>query len=176
MDHSSQLNSHQLTPGITSSSGIPDFHCNSTARLSQSNLFNSSALPLSSCPHSGAVSLHNSPPNSVPTPLLTPTSGPSPTGPLVIPKREKLSPVSTCVNSRRNSGLISPAHSTAQSHSPQSPHSTPNRSKLDLTKTETRRITHISAEQKRRFNIKLGFDTLHNFVTSLSPQPSIKVM
>uniref|UniRef100_A0A3Q2PRK4 Carbohydrate-responsive element-binding protein-like n=1 Tax=Fundulus heteroclitus TaxID=8078 RepID=A0A3Q2PRK4_FUNHE len=41
--------------------------------------------------------------------------------------------------------------------------------------TETRRITHISAEQKRRFNIKLGFDTLHNLVTTLSSQPSIKI-
>lgn len=45
----------------------------------------------------------------------------------------------------------------------------------DLQHTETRRITHISAEQKRRFNIKLGFDTLHSLVTTLSSQPSIKV-
>lgn len=42
-------------------------------------------------------------------------------------------------------------------------------------KTESRRITHISAEQKRRFNIKLGFDTLHGLVSTLSAQPSIKV-
>lgn len=41
--------------------------------------------------------------------------------------------------------------------------------------TESRRITHISAEQKRRFNIKLGFDTLHGLVTTLSAQPSLKV-
>lgn len=41
--------------------------------------------------------------------------------------------------------------------------------------TENRRITHISAEQKRRFNIKLGFDTLHGLVTTLSAQPSLKV-
>lgn len=40
---------------------------------------------------------------------------------------------------------------------------------------ESRRITHISAEQKRRFNIKLGFDTLHSLVSTLSAQPSIKV-
>uniref|UniRef100_A0A8C3C0J1 MLX interacting protein like n=1 Tax=Cairina moschata TaxID=8855 RepID=A0A8C3C0J1_CAIMO len=40
---------------------------------------------------------------------------------------------------------------------------------------ESRRITHISAEQKRRFNIKLGFDTLHSLVSTLSTQPSIKV-
>ncbi|XP_044930894.1 carbohydrate-responsive element-binding protein isoform X2 [Mustela putorius furo] len=42
-------------------------------------------------------------------------------------------------------------------------------------KTESRRITHISAEQKRRFNIKLGFDTLHGLVSSLSAQPGLKV-
>ncbi|XP_072793374.1 carbohydrate-responsive element-binding protein isoform X3 [Taeniopygia guttata] len=40
---------------------------------------------------------------------------------------------------------------------------------------ESRRITHISAEQKRRFNIKLGFTTLHSLVSTLSAQPSIKV-
>uniref|UniRef100_A0A663EKN3 MLX interacting protein like n=1 Tax=Aquila chrysaetos chrysaetos TaxID=223781 RepID=A0A663EKN3_AQUCH len=40
---------------------------------------------------------------------------------------------------------------------------------------ESRRITHISAEQKRRFNIKLGFNTLHSLVSTLSAQPSIKV-
>ena len=41
--------------------------------------------------------------------------------------------------------------------------------------TENRRITHISAEQKRRFNIKLGFDTLHGLVSTLSTQPNLKV-
>lgn len=40
---------------------------------------------------------------------------------------------------------------------------------------ESRRITHISAEQKRRFNIKLGFNTLHSLVSTLNAQPSIKV-
>uniref|UniRef100_A0A3Q1HF62 BHLH domain-containing protein n=1 Tax=Anabas testudineus TaxID=64144 RepID=A0A3Q1HF62_ANATE len=44
-----------------------------------------------------------------------------------------------------------------------------------LQQTQTRRVTHISAEQKRRFNIKVGFDTLHNLVTTLSSQPSIKI-
>lgn len=49
-----------------------------------------------------------------------------------------------------------------------------NRGRPD-NKTENRRITHISAEQKRRFNIKLGFDTLHGLVSTLSAQPSLKV-
>ncbi|ELR58470.1 Williams-Beuren syndrome chromosomal region 14 protein [Bos mutus] len=43
------------------------------------------------------------------------------------------------------------------------------------SKTENRRITHISAEQKRRFNIKLGFDTLHGLVSTLSTQPNLKM-
>ncbi|XP_046524124.1 carbohydrate-responsive element-binding protein isoform X3 [Equus quagga] len=46
---------------------------------------------------------------------------------------------------------------------------------LSALKTESRRITHISAEQKRRFNIKLGFDTLHGLVSTLSAQPSLKM-
>ncbi|XP_017518140.2 carbohydrate-responsive element-binding protein isoform X9 [Manis javanica] len=49
------------------------------------------------------------------------------------------------------------------------------RGRQDSNKTENRRITHISAEQKRRFNIKLGFDTLHGLVSTLSIQPSLKV-
>lgn len=35
-------------------------------------------------------------------------------------------------------------------------------------------MTHISAEQKRRFNIKMGFDTLHSLVTTLKCQSNIK--
>ncbi|XP_043387294.1 carbohydrate-responsive element-binding protein isoform X2 [Chelonia mydas] len=54
-------------------------------------------------------------------------------------------------------------------------HSTPSQGRPESSKTESRRITHISAEQKRRFNIKLGFDTLHGLVSTLSAQPSIKV-
>ncbi|XP_021110070.1 carbohydrate-responsive element-binding protein isoform X14 [Heterocephalus glaber] len=49
------------------------------------------------------------------------------------------------------------------------------RGRPDNSKTENRRITHISAEQKRRFNIKLGFDVLHGLVSTLSAQPSLKV-
>uniref|UniRef100_A0A4W6EG77 MLX interacting protein like n=1 Tax=Lates calcarifer TaxID=8187 RepID=A0A4W6EG77_LATCA len=90
---------------------------------------------------------------------------------LLIPKTEKLSPVqlygtdrsSLTVNFPEHPGQTSPPHPLDKGSNPESPHS------------ETRRITHISAEQKRRFNIKLGFDTLHNLVTTLSSQPSIKI-
>uniref|UniRef100_A0A4W6EJL9 MLX interacting protein like n=1 Tax=Lates calcarifer TaxID=8187 RepID=A0A4W6EJL9_LATCA len=93
---------------------------------------------------------------------------------LLIPKTEKLSPVqlygtdrSSLTVKSRGGWLLTPAgHSQCDVHV----------SKLCyLQQTETRRITHISAEQKRRFNIKLGFDTLHNLVTTLSSQPSIKI-
>ncbi|XP_030318584.1 carbohydrate-responsive element-binding protein isoform X7 [Calypte anna] len=54
-------------------------------------------------------------------------------------------------------------------------HPVSHRGRHEPNKLESRRITHISAEQKRRFNIKLGFDTLHSLVSTLSAQPSIKV-
>ncbi|KAF7206597.1 carbohydrate-responsive element-binding protein isoform X2 [Nothobranchius furzeri] len=88
---------------------------------------------------------------------------------LLIPKTEKLSPVQLHVSDRSSV--------TDKPSNPESPHSGfSGHGKIESTKqTETRRITHISAEQKRRFNIKLGFDTLHNLVTTLSSQPSIKI-
>uniref|UniRef100_A0A3B4AK86 BHLH domain-containing protein n=1 Tax=Periophthalmus magnuspinnatus TaxID=409849 RepID=A0A3B4AK86_9GOBI len=77
--------------------------------------------------------------SAMPTLLTHSTTHTSTT--LLIPKTEKLSPVTT----------------------------------MFYVHTESRRITHISAEQKRRFNIRLGFDTLHNLVATLSSQPSIKI-
>ncbi|KAL5016828.1 hypothetical protein ScPMuIL_006417 [Solemya velum] len=40
---------------------------------------------------------------------------------------------------------------------------------------EHRRVSHISAEQKRRCNIKSGFDTLHSLIPSLSQNPNAKI-
>lgn len=40
---------------------------------------------------------------------------------------------------------------------------------------EHRRVSHINAEQKRRCNIKNGFDTLHHLVPSLGQNPNGKV-
>lgn len=104
---------------------------------------------------------------------------------LLIPKTEKLSPVqlyssersSLTVNFSAHPGQMSPPNPVDKTSNPESPHSGFSaHAKLESTKqTETRRITHISAEQKRRFNIRLGFDTLHNLVTTLSSQPSIKI-
>nr|XP_019940968.1 PREDICTED: carbohydrate-responsive element-binding protein-like isoform X1 [Paralichthys olivaceus] len=104
---------------------------------------------------------------------------------LLIPKTEKLSPVqlygtdksSLSVNFAEHPGRTSTPNPLDKVSNPESPQSSFSvHGKIESSKqTETRRITHISAEQKRRFNIKLGFDTLHNLVTTLSSQPSIKI-
>ncbi|XP_069003105.1 carbohydrate-responsive element-binding protein isoform X1 [Embiotoca jacksoni] len=104
---------------------------------------------------------------------------------LLIPKTEKLSPVqlygtdrsSLTVNFPAHPGQTSPPNPLDKASNSESPHSGfSGHGKIESSKqTETRRITHISAEQKRRFNIKLGFDTLHNLVTTLSSQSSIKI-
>uniref|UniRef100_A0A7M4EFY4 MLX interacting protein like n=1 Tax=Crocodylus porosus TaxID=8502 RepID=A0A7M4EFY4_CROPO len=105
---------------------------------------------------SPGLSPGSSPSQSVPVTLTVAQAGS-----LLIPKAERLSPTMPALNlsPRRKTG-----HSPCMVHDP------------DLVlQTESRRITHISAEQKRRFNIKLGFDTLHSLVSTLSAQPSIKV-
>ncbi|XP_075876241.1 carbohydrate-responsive element-binding protein isoform X2 [Nelusetta ayraudi] len=104
---------------------------------------------------------------------------------LLIPKTEKLSPVQLYGTDRNSLTVSFPGHPDQTSppntldkvSNPESSLSGfPGHSKIESSKqTDTRRITHISAEQKRRFNIKLGFDTLHNLVTTLSSQPSIKI-
>ncbi|XP_028839280.1 carbohydrate-responsive element-binding protein isoform X2 [Denticeps clupeoides] len=103
--------------------------------------------------------------------------------PLLVPKTEKLSPVqiygsdrsSLAVSFAGTSGQRSPTNAPEKSCNPESPHALHCTTKTEPNRTETRRITHISAEQKRRFNIKLGFDTLHSLVATLSSQPSIKI-
>ncbi|XP_046681410.1 MLX-interacting protein isoform X2 [Homalodisca vitripennis] len=41
--------------------------------------------------------------------------------------------------------------------------------------TEHRRVSHINAEQKRRCNIKNGFDMLHSLIPQLSQNPNAKL-
>ncbi|XP_038014308.1 carbohydrate-responsive element-binding protein isoform X3 [Motacilla alba alba] len=124
-------------------------------------------------------------------------------GPLQVPKAEQLSPTSACGSDWPKPSQASPGPTARQGTSislqqPMSRTGRPESTKLwaslfpvglvahgcprcwevpdgtDL-QLESRRITHISAEQKRRFNIKLGFTTLHSLVSTLSAQPSIKV-
>ncbi|XP_007938556.2 carbohydrate-responsive element-binding protein [Orycteropus afer afer] len=108
-----------------------------------------------------------------PRPPLGPAT-PAPPRPLIVPKVERLSPPALSGGERRLSGELSSALGpTTLSVSPPQP--ILSRGRPDNNKTENRRITHISAEQKRRFNIKLGFDTLQGLVSTLSAQPSLKM-
>uniref|UniRef100_A0A8D2JRL0 MLX interacting protein like n=1 Tax=Sciurus vulgaris TaxID=55149 RepID=A0A8D2JRL0_SCIVU len=118
------------------------------------------------------------PPTLVPT-SPRPPPGPAtltPPRPLIVPKAERLSPPAPSGSERRRSGELNsipaPGALNVRASPPQP---VLGRGRPDNNKTENRRITHISAEQKRRFNIKLGFDTLHGLVSTLSAQPSLKV-
>nr|XP_010594638.2 carbohydrate-responsive element-binding protein [Loxodonta africana] len=110
-----------------------------------------------------------------PRPPPGPTTLASPR-PLIVPKVERLSPPAPSGGERRLSGeLNSILGPGALNLCVSPPQPILSRGRPDNNKTENRRITHISAEQKRRFNIKLGFDTLHGLVSTLSAQPSLKV-
>ncbi|XP_069038334.1 MLX-interacting protein isoform X2 [Lepisosteus oculatus] len=102
---------------------------------------------------------------------------------LIVPKEERNS-LTTCTNQApsptaardgRRSSQGSPCASE-QCPSPQSPHG----SSASLAKPEPqmvmkgRRGSHISAEQKRRFNIKIGFKTLSSLVSTLKSQSNSK--
>ncbi|XP_071430979.1 carbohydrate-responsive element-binding protein isoform X1 [Pithys albifrons albifrons] len=96
-------------------------------------------------------------------------------GPLRVPKAEQLSPTSACGSNWRKPSQTSPGSAAGLGTGISLHHPMSRRGRPESNKLESRRITHISAEQKRRFNIKLGFTTLHSLVSTLSAQPSIKV-
>ncbi|NWU42413.1 MLXPL protein, partial [Hylia prasina] len=113
-------------------------------------------------------------PGSSPSQVLLHTVG-TQSGPLQVPKAEQLSPTLACGSDWPKPSQASPGP-TARLGTSISLHQPVSRSRRpESSKLESRRITHISAEQKRRFNIKLGFTTLHSLVSTLSAQPSIKV-
>ncbi|KAG8543542.1 hypothetical protein GDO81_024365 [Engystomops pustulosus] len=122
-------------------------------------------LPTSS--NRGAISF--APPTAIfLSPVLCSSSNKTVTGatnvtcPTLLPKTERLSPTTTCGDDRKDL-LNVPCAQTTNSWN-----------RADNKKVESRRITHISAEQKRRCNIKLGFDTLQNMVTNLHGQHNNK--
>ncbi|XP_050764990.1 carbohydrate-responsive element-binding protein [Gymnogyps californianus] len=110
----------------------------------------------------------------VPVPVPVPLVGTQP-GPLLVPKAERLSPTSACGSDWSKPSQASPGSAVGLGAGISLHHPVSRRGRPESSKMESRRITHISAEQKRRFNIKLGFDTLHSLVSTLSAQPSIKV-
>ncbi|XP_062445980.1 MLX-interacting protein isoform X3 [Rhea pennata] len=89
-----------------------------------------------------------------------------------IPSHSSSSQVPSPTPSRdcQNSGQASPCTSE-QSPSPQSPqNSCSGKPTTDpqIAALKNRRMKHISAEQKRRFNIKIGFSTLNSLVSANS--------
>ncbi|GCB67601.1 MLX-interacting protein isoform X1 [Scyliorhinus torazame] len=90
-----------------------------------------------------------------------------------ITSKQSPSPTPTSVD-RPNSSQGSPAASE-RIPSPQSPINNSTKPKTDQP-FKSLRMNHISAEQKRRFNIRVGFDTLHNLVTTLKSQSNVKPM
>nr|XP_045731497.1 carbohydrate-responsive element-binding protein isoform X4 [Mirounga angustirostris] len=143
--------------------------------LVSSTLLRPSGSPQETAPEFPCTFL---PPTPAPTPPQPPP-GPAtlaPPRPLIVPKAERLSPPAHSGGERRLSGELSSMRGPGTlSVCVSPPQPILSRGRPDNNKTENRRITHISAEQKRRFNIKLGFDTLHGLVSTLSAQPSIKV-
>ncbi|XP_012518995.1 PREDICTED: MLX-interacting protein isoform X2 [Propithecus coquereli] len=74
-----------------------------------------------------------------------------------------------------NSGQASPCASE-QSPSPQSPQNNCSGKSADpknMAALKNRQMKHISAEQKRRFNIKMGFDTLNSLISNSSKLPPV---
>ncbi|XP_045390834.1 MLX-interacting protein isoform X1 [Lemur catta] len=74
-----------------------------------------------------------------------------------------------------SSGQASPCASE-QSPSPQSPQNNCSGKSADpknMAALKNRQMKHISAEQKRRFNIKMGFDTLNSLISNSSKLPPV---
>uniref|UniRef100_A0A8C8VGH1 BHLH domain-containing protein n=1 Tax=Pelusios castaneus TaxID=367368 RepID=A0A8C8VGH1_9SAUR len=105
--------------------------------------------------------------------ILTPTISPpnviAAAGIARVSKRKKTFWPGVCRDCQ-NSGQASPCPSE-QSPSPQSPQNNcSGKSTTDpqMAVFKNRRMKHISAEQKRRFNIKIGFSTLNSLVSANS--------
>ncbi|NXI63909.1 MLXPL protein, partial [Anseranas semipalmata] len=155
----SHLHSPALLPAspISPQSSVPDVPAAFLPRVAQL---------------SPGLSPGSSPSQAVPVPVMLAGTAP---GPLLVPKVERLSPTSACGSDWPKPGQASPGPAAGLGTGISLHHPVSRRGRPESSKMESRRITHISAEQKRRFNIKLGFDTLHSLVSTLSAQPSIKV-
>ncbi|KAG8122865.1 hypothetical protein E2320_018262, partial [Naja naja] len=99
------------------------------------------------------------------SPQLSPISSPSQsisttasTGSLLVPKIERLSPTPICAANNQRMTQGPPVSLEGLVSSP-------------LYSSQNR----TEPSKKRRFNIKLGFDTLHGLVSTLSAQPSLKI-
>ncbi|CAI9596437.1 unnamed protein product, partial [Staurois parvus] len=148
----------------------PNGLSNTTGSRSEAMSFPGISVPPIPSPHTqSGLGFHSPPPAIFLSPVLCSSSNiavsdsTNLTVPPRLPKTERLSPSSVCSDDRKDTLTVPCAQNSLIWN------------KSDSKKVESRRITHISAEQKRRCNIKLGFDTLHNLVTSLHGQHSNKL-
>ncbi|PVD33071.1 hypothetical protein C0Q70_08520 [Pomacea canaliculata] len=81
-------------------------------------------------------------------------------------------PTSPCALASTSFDSISPVSSPLDMGSPSamSPHM---KEEKGGAQNEQRRVAHLSAEQKRRGNLKSGFDLLHTLVPSLAQNPKV---
>ncbi|XP_066291957.1 MLX-interacting protein-like isoform X4 [Branchiostoma lanceolatum] len=99
---------------------------------------------------------------------------------IIIKKLEDYKPVNTLNFSEERyttRGVLIDGMDWSPAHSPGK---TPSKLRSSQEKaykggSDQRRAIHISAEQKRRFNIKVGFDTLHTLIPTLSSQGNVKI-
>ncbi|KAK4879839.1 hypothetical protein RN001_007985 [Aquatica leii] len=73
------------------------------------------------------------------------------------------------------SNCSSPASSQGIGSCPTSPQGALRSSTPDSLNKDQRRVGHIHAEQKRRYNIKNGFDMLHSLIPHLNQNPNAKL-
>ncbi|XP_051887712.1 MLX-interacting protein isoform X2 [Pristis pectinata] len=159
-----------ITPAaIATASGVTDFHGSILVGPAQQPGVMSTSRQTSQ--HVKSAMSHLFASNVVPSTVRL-----QPKTEQITPPTNRQAPSPTPTNrERQNSGQGSPA-SSERIPSPQSPINSSAKSKPEqpVVVLKNRRMTHISAEQKRRFNIKMGFDTLHNLVTTLKCQSNIK--
>ncbi|UYV69568.1 MLXIPL [Cordylochernes scorpioides] len=98
----------------------------------------------------------------------------------VLPQNAMLAQLLTSCASSPNAAPTSPETpvqklSCVQNSPPPPKPFRPRSSEERVQYKEHRRVCHINAEQKRRFNIKSGFETLRHLLPSLSQSPTAKV-
>jgi MAX-like protein X len=133
----------------------------------------------------GAVSSHDQLSKQVrikeessPIPIL-PQPSPAPTAliittPVNINAVQSPSSDSLLLNSfsSSNSPVLDSSQNVNSPTSSQGSMGSPNR---DTPHRDQRRVGHIHAEQKRRYNIKNGFDMIHSLIPHLNQNPNAKV-
>ncbi|KAF5290929.1 hypothetical protein FQA39_LY14535 [Lamprigera yunnana] len=82
---------------------------------------------------------------------------------------------SILLSSLTPSNSSSPASSQGIGSCPTSPQGALRSSTPDSINKDHRRVGHIHAEQKRRYNIKNGFDMLHSLIPHLNQNPNAKL-